>query len=256
MKSRSEKSKRRLKRAKKRLFGACLSASLATAWGGSADAATIHLSVSPTEALSSTYALYRYKVGVSAFYQTFSLGSLLAGKTTVFDHDVPDYVVTSELAGYAIVGLHGNPGSQGVSVSFIDDSPIQNHTAFATLFPPYPGFNEQTLIDFLPTDGGGGWASTFVDVNNNGNLVILPYESQATIVNFTDPTFGGVAFATLKPAAHPFAPGLAIAAVHANDHAHLPSLVSSPLAVPEPASLILFVTGAGVVTAVGLRRTL
>ena len=31
-------------------------------------------------------------------------------------------------------------------------------------------------------------------------------------------------------AAHPFAPGLAIAAAHANDHAQLPSLVSSALA--------------------------
>jgi len=248
MKSRSEKSKRRLKRAKRRLLGACLSASLATAWGGSAGAATIHLSVSPTETISSGFAAYFYKVGVSAFSVQFPLGTLAAGQTSVFDHEVLDDVVGPASLGYVIAGIHGTAPNRGLSVSFVDDSPIQNHESFATVFP---GYNEQNLIEFFSSV-----ALTFVGSTDNLYRVALPYESQATIVNFTDPTFGGVAFATLKLAPHPFAPGLAIAAGHANDHAHLPSLVHSPLAVPEPAAVILFVTGAGVLTAVGLRRTL
>lgn len=246
MQTRSEKSKRRLKRAKKRLLGACLSASLASAWGGSADAATIHLSVSPTEAISSAGAAYFFKVGVSAFSVQFPLGTLAAGQTSVFDHEVLDDVVGPASLGYAIVGLHGTAPNRGLSVSFVDDSPIQNHESFATVFP---GYNEQNLIEFFPLV-----ALTFIGATDNLYRVALPYESQATIVNFTDATFGGVAFATLMPAKHPFAPGLAIAAGHANDHAHLPSLVSRPLAVPEPASLILFVTGAGLLTVFGVRR--
>jgi hypothetical protein len=215
---------RRTKRA--RLLNACLALGMATAWTPDAAATTLQLSVTPTETLNHAYVSY-YTRNSSGQY-VFSLGTLPGGQTTLFTHDFPS-LPASEFdpspphtaywhpAGYAVFGLYGSGASTGVALSFPDDSPIVQGATWDTLIKPINGRTEQDVIDGLTGVVG---LSLEAFVNGLINVIKVPYGSQATLVNFSEATFGGTALAV----------------------------------VPEPATFALLVMGVGIIVLVDRRK--
>jgi len=185
----------------------CLTVALATAWGGAActgaaAAATVHLEVTPTQTLTTAYAVYYNKNSSGVF--SFPLGTLPAGQTTSFDHDFPfvdpsafdpspPFTQYWEPVGYGIVGLFGEGDATGATFSFQNSDAIDSGATFESLFTAQNGFTEASFISTLnsfPTFAGS-WVNTF------DHLLKVPYGSQATLVNFSTAAFGGTAIATV-----------------------------------------------------------
>jgi hypothetical protein len=201
------------------LLGACLTVALATAWGAPAEATIVHLSVTPTDTLSQTIVLFFHRN--NSFDGRLPLGVVPGGVTSRFDYDLPTWApedFTGTYAGYILVGLHGTGPTTGVALSFPNDSPITSGQTWDSLIQANTGWAEQTAIDFLNSPGPFDLYNSFV--YQAEYLFKVPFETQATIVDFSGATSGGTAFATI---------------------------------VPEPSTWALLVCGAGVI-AVSRRR--
>jgi hypothetical protein len=146
---------------------------------------------------------------------------------TSFAHDFP-LVLASEFdpspphtqywqpAGYAVFGIYGAGESAGVALSFPDDSPIVQDATWDSLIKPINGTTEQSVIDGL----SGGGISPAAFANGLLDVIKVPYGSRATLVNFSEASFGGTAIAV----------------------------------VPEPATFVLLVIGIGIITLLNRRQ--
>lgn len=204
--------KSRSKRGRKKFLGACLSATLATAWGGSSEAVTIHLSATPTETISHA-SVHFYVNSTSGF--TDILGTLIGGQANDFYINYPRDNEQNFL-GYTILGLYGETPNEGVTVGFPNDLPIQNHSTFETEFPvdtdPLTVHMTEDQVRTVVRNVSfyGYFLETFT------SSLLTPIGSQTTLVNFSDAAPGGTAIAEF---------------------------------VPEPASWIMLVSAAGMITA-------
>jgi hypothetical protein len=202
----------------------CLTVALATAWAVPASGVTIHLEVAPSEDLSAVFVKYNNYVPNSSFgIAVFSLGDLPGGQTTSFDHDIPSWSMDNVLgpwAGYMLFGLHGAAGSQGISMSFPDDSLVTSNGSWdsfiASTYGPGNYYPEEEIVDTWNEN----WAYTLSI--SFPNHVHLDFGQTATIVNMSEAAYGGYAIAT----------------------------------VPEPHAWVFLVSGAGVaILAVRRRRS-
>ena len=206
------------KRSGKKLKAACLAIGLASAWGGEAEAAdlTLRLEVEPVVTL--TDAVVFYFNGVTSGDWRF-LGTLPEGVTSTFTHTlVPkgpfqpqDFLDTesSLKPGYIVTGLYDDGGQPGVSVSFPDTGPIVAmqtwDEAFAPIDPFDGLFSEADIVSILsvggvPNDFLNDFARTF-DASQGQwfRYLSAPVNTQATLVQFSDATFGGTTTLTAVP---------------------------------------------------------
>jgi hypothetical protein len=243
--SRRMRKQRRLRK----LRAACLSIGLATAWGADAKAdVTLKLSITPQHTLTNAIVLYANNVSTGIYR---SLGTIPAGQTTTFIHtflttdsslaswqpDPNSYTSTpGRPAYYSLIATYQDAPTPGVTISFPNDSPVQNATSWSALFidppnyPIYPGhdFSEPNIINDLLTNNPPQLSAGFLYDHNGspyppwqGNTIAgTSYGSQGALINFSDPTSGGTIIVEV---------------------------------VPEPASACLLVTGAGI-AAISLRR--
>lgn len=208
---------------RKKLAAACLAVTLASAWAPSAEAVTIQLSVTPTETLTHAYALYFIHFSSGSPFRYYAsevpLGTLPGQQTTTFEHDFPDvkpehFLFPEEWfdlpAGYVLFGLYGEPGSQGVSLSFPSDAPITNGATWDTLIRPHlpeDVSEAEWIADFLvpgeedeepemsPLASLG-----YRDLSNElSGLTRTRFGSPATLVNFSAAALGGGATAAMVP---------------------------------------------------------
>ena len=207
--------KSRSKRVRKKFLGACLSATLATAWAGSAEAKDIHLSITPTETISAGQVLFQ--VVNSSALGVFYLGTIPGGQTSVFDYlGYSDEIFNSTSLGFLFIGVHGPEDNLGLSIGVNSNSTIQNGESFAAAFPPVNGYSitEANLVNAV-TLGYYGEYIYLPFLNQYADSVTIPYGAPGTIVNFTDASFGGTINVDV---------------------------------VPEPASWVLLVSAAGIIT--------
>lgn len=190
---------RRFGRSKKRLDfkAACLSIGLATAWAAPAQAATVHLEVTPESTITEAYVGY-YHLNNSSVNVLF-LGTLQGGQTSHFDHDFPG-VPTSAFEGfddaYLVMGLYDEGGSQGVAFSFFDDSPITTDETWDSSVKGRTGHTEQNVVDGLLGTRPFSVSGFF---NAHRSSRASPYGSEATMIFYSAATFGGTAIATIVP---------------------------------------------------------
>jgi hypothetical protein len=203
-------------------LGACLAVGLATAWTSPAEAAVVHLEVSPAADLSQGYVLYNNYVPNSSFsIALFALGNLSGGQTAVFNHDIPSWTdenVQGPGAGYMVFALHGEPGSQGISLGFADDSLVTSGGSWDSFIASTYGPNGYTPEQFIVDHWGENFVRT-LSISFPQELR-RPFGVTATLVNMSDAVYGGTAIAT----------------------------------VPEPGCCTLLVTGAGLLLAYARRR--
>jgi hypothetical protein len=194
--------KRPVRRARKRarLFAACLTLGLASAWGPRATAVTVHLSVTPTQTLTDAYVVYILKNSSSLF--PFPLGTIPAGQATIFDTEFP-FLTAEDFSplplgsffdpGYVVIGVHGPDENPGFSFAFASDSPITNGDTWETLFDRSGGeVSEAEVVANYRLQGGEGakyWTQAYWE------LLVVPFGQQSTMIDFSAATFGGTAIA-------------------------------------------------------------
>jgi hypothetical protein len=204
---------RRWKQRAKHL-SACLAVGLATAWASPAEATVVHLEVTPDQPLGPAFVVYYHNNSSSGFLQF--LGNLPAGETSRFDYDFnePIEAFQGSYPGFVILAVHneGAGDSEGVTTSFASDWPIVDGETFQTIFTDHDGPTRQRVIDGLKDLN---FFSPVAFTNRFKSIIEIPFGSVATLINFSDPTLGGTAIAT----------------------------------VPEPATWVLLVTGSGLLLA-------
>ena len=118
--------------------------------------------------------------------------------------------------GYAIIGVYQNGDVNGMTASSPDDSQIVNgETWESTLGHNYGQHSEQSIADTFAS------GSTFWVYNSYNFYTKVPFNTQAVLINYSEAAFAGTALATV---------------------------------VPEPASWMLLLTGAGVAFSGARRR--
>ncbi len=200
-----------------KFLAACASLSLATAWAESAAATTIRLEVTPTVPLHEAWVGY-YHLNDSSVNARF-LGDIAAGQTSVFNHEflnVPPEAFSNGL-GYVLVGLYGESGSEGVMLSYVDDTPITNGETWESFVQPIDDDEKQQVIDGLL--GISPW-SVAAFLNGISGEHAQDYGKSVTLINYSQAELGGTAIAT----------------------------------IPEPATWVLVVGAAGVLPLVRRRR--
>ena len=240
------------KKRRHKLKTAGLALGLATAWGAETRAdARLQLELTPQQTL--TNAMVMYGNNVSTPFSVL-LGTVPGGVTSTFFHNLRaseilqcDWVCdpASYLPGgnkpsfYAVIGLYEGVDGTGVAVSFPNDDPIVSMATWESIFqsPSAPvadyRFAKPTIFSDLLAAATHPMFPEFVVTQHvermleiygepdayMGGPIATQYRSKAVLVNFSDASFGGMAFARL---------------------------------VPEPASWILLLSSAGV--AFGGRR--
>jgi hypothetical protein len=217
---------------------ACLAAGLSTAWAAEADADQLfRASITPTESLRNAVIYYFNGVTSPHF---FKLGLLPANETTVAYHNIhlpfPDTVwfdTSFRAPGYAIAGWYEGEDGPGVSISFSNNSPILGNNTwdevFDTLLPfdPPQVYSEADVLAVLQNDG---IPSGFFDAYNDYFVASIPkrlpylvtyINHESNLINFSNADYGGTAIVE---------------------------------AVPEPSTLVLMVTAAGVLMVVARKR--
>lgn len=216
--------KSRSKRGRKKFLGACLSATLATAWAGTADSKDIHVTILPTVTMHSAWLVFHYSNASPDFLY---LGTLSGNETNAFNYyNIPDTQFDPSNSGiptgYEFIGAHVGEDPTGLAVGFPSDSPIQQGQSFSDAFPPVPGitFNEADLLVSITHNHYGDYLfDEFLSIYLS--QLSTPYGVQGTIVNFTGASFGGTIDVDV---------------------------------VPEPASWILLVSAAGMSTVLARGR--
>jgi hypothetical protein len=186
-------------RKRARLFAACLTVGLASAWGSTATAVTVHLSVTPTQTLTDAYVVYILKN--SSSLADFPLGTIPGGETTIFDTDFP-FLSAEDFSplppgeyfepGYVVIGVHGPEENPGFSFAFANDAPITSGDTWETLFDNSGGeVSEADVVANyrLSVDGAKNLTIAFWE------LLVVPFGQPSTMIDFSAATFGGTAIA-------------------------------------------------------------
>jgi hypothetical protein len=200
---------------RRKLRTAGLVLGLATAWGGEAQAdVTLRLELTPEQTLTNAYVLYNNNVSTGLFR---FLGTVPGGQTTVFHHPLLDGEVLSDWqsqpesyvsfpgngAAYSIIAVYG--AATGVTVSFPNDDVVTQGKTWDELFNPTPPFEyaEADIITDFQTNAPAYEALSLLGDHTRcppySTLLNTAYGSHATLVNFSDATFGGTAFARVVP---------------------------------------------------------
>jgi hypothetical protein len=227
---------------------------LATAWGMEAHAdATLKLELTPEQTL--TNALVMYGNNVSTAFSVL-LGTVPGGTTTTFFHTLRDSEISycdwvcdpqsylpsgNKSSFYAVIGLYEGAAGTSVTVSFPNDDPIVDSATWDSIFQSDSApvsdyrFPKPTIISDLLAAAPNPLYPEFVITEHvqrmleiygepdayMGGPIATDYGSTAVLVNFSEASFGGTAYAQL---------------------------------LPEPASWLLMVGGAGVACATCRRR--
>ncbi len=184
----------RIKRKPTGFLATCASLGLATAWAAPAAATTVRLEVTPTLSLREAWVGY-YHLNDSSVNQRF-LGDVPAGQTSVYLHDFPQVPpeAFSSSRGYLLVGLYGEPGSESVMLSYINDSPITNGETWDSFILPISDDEKQKVIDGL----SGTWPfSVGAFFNGVSGELGQDFGNQVTLVHYSLAGFGGTAIATV-----------------------------------------------------------
>jgi hypothetical protein len=215
MRKKNVKKQKKQRKWKSGLKAGCLALGMATAWGGEARSDVI-LQVSATPATTLTNAFVYYGNNASTAYLR-SLGTLPGGQTTTLVDVIPtntepswwgDPDAYASGASYVIIGMYDEGGSPGVAISFPNDAPITTPKQWAEVFESSWNhgydYSEAEIIGYLQAADYAEldrFLYNYGDVKRtrNGHPCATEYGNQATLVNFSDPTFGGVVTVTLVP---------------------------------------------------------
>jgi len=242
------------KKPSRRFTAACLSLGLATAWGNSASAdATLRVDIAPQQTLSKALIYYGNNISTGVLR---SLGTLPGGQTsTIFQTIATEEVPfegnwtwdpdsygpgSNKPAFYAVIGLYSGDAGPGVSISFPNQDPIDALATWSSIFerqdlsiPSSFRFTEQEVVDGLTNttqsqdfpplviaDRLHSLLAIYGEPNGYmGGPLATEYGQTATMVNFSNASFGGTVNVSL---------------------------------VPEPAACLLLVSAAGIVS-IGFR---
>jgi hypothetical protein len=219
------------KRHKRPLKAACLSLTLATAWGYEAAAeVTFKLTIAPEQTLTNAVVFYGNNRTSGALR---SLGTIPGGQTSTIFHTLspgprgstpatePEYydpALGSASPYFVIIGLHQGEAGHSAIVSFPNDDPVQLMESWEEIFES-PAISatyhvtEQALIDDLVdghplpqnpdvyvADGARRFSEWYGGIPGvaNGRLS-TPFGQSATLVHFSDASFGGIAIVDLIP---------------------------------------------------------
>jgi len=206
--------KRRRNRKRLKQTAACLTIGLATAWGGSADAALVKVVMTPEETLTNAYGVIYHRNSSSG--RLVSLGTTIGGTTSVLFFDFAQET-PQDFAGlsYTVLGLYEGDDGPSVAVSFPNNGPILSGSVWEDLFGGIA--RKSSMIDELMRG-----RSIVPFVNTTTRMTGTQYGSEATIINFSQASFGGVVTISI---------------------------------VPEPGSFVLLTSGVGLVALPRRRRT-
>jgi hypothetical protein len=209
---------------------ACVALGLATAWGGEAQAdITFRTEITPAHDLLDAFVYYGNNATGGGHYP---LGPLTAGETHIFLHhypellgfyvdDTPEYYEPDGRfpIGFGIGGIYEHNGMYGLTVSYVDSSPVDIQQSWQEFFDfdiGYPFASEANIVaDYLAelehaprhwerTPLGGVYSSYTGTYNDRDGpelfrekRLLTPYGTSATLISFGDTRFAGTAIVTI-----------------------------------------------------------
>ncbi|MBN2023599.1 MAG: hypothetical protein JW809_12510 [Pirellulales bacterium] len=200
----SKSQKKRLRRRiwRRGLEAGCVALGMATAWGGQARGEALLLAkAAPETALSDVFVYYTAN---NSFCGLESLGDIPAGETSLLYRSIIREKEDYARGGFVVVGLYQEGAEEGVAISFANDDVLTSHTQWADLFESSPASHynhtEAEVIDCLHQAAAGN-TDPLWDVLYYGLSFPTwsPYGHEATLVCFSDPTFGGTATVQVIP---------------------------------------------------------
>ncbi|MBN2023600.1 MAG: hypothetical protein JW809_12515 [Pirellulales bacterium] len=221
--SKNKKKSRKRRSWRSGLKAGCVALGMATAWGGQADAGVMSL-VSITPEVDLTHAFVYYGNNVTSG-MIKSLGDLPGGQTTTvsqtgFIVDFPQHYdeTNGHRPTYAVIALYDEGGSPGVAISFPNDDPIAMNRSWDDIFRysyyPGAGYDEEEVVNSLlqsenedPSGGPLDWFLCFAmsDSTATGDHCATEYGQQATLICFSNATFGGTVTVDVVPIPEPAA---------------------------------------------------
>jgi len=205
---RKKSSRKKQPKWKRSIKAGCLALGMATAWGGEAKADLfLQVSAHPTRTLTNAFVYY---TGNNSIAGLESLGTLPADETTVLYRPIQGEENNYPFGHCVVVGLYYDGANPGVSVSFADDSVLTSHAQWADIFECAPvshyNHSESEYIDALNQAAGGDLTPLWNCLYYRGSSpypVGALFSNEGTLVNFSDPAFGGVVTAQLTTVPEP-----------------------------------------------------